>query len=116
MQPTDLIVYGVLVHLVCDWFLQNDWMARNKANLTHPAAWVHGGIHFVGMLLIFAPFWAISIAILHMLIDTRVPLVWWRRVYHQTTTGDVALHVAIWEDQVAHVVVVAIAALLSGGM
>lgn len=111
----NLIVYGIVVHLVCDWLLQNDWMARNKANLTHPAAWSHGGVHLVGMLLIFAPWYALAIALTHMLIDTRVPLMWWRRVYRQTDTGDVALHVAIWTDQVAHIAVIALAALWAGG-
>lgn len=111
-----LIVYGVVIHLVCDWLLQNDWMARNKASLTHPAAWVHGGIHLIGMMLIFAPIYALAIAIVHMLIDTRVPLAWWRRIYRQTSTGDVALHVAIWTDQVAHVAVIAVMALAVGGL
>lgn len=115
MAASDLIVYGIVIHLVCDWLLQNEWMALNKTNLTRPAAWVHGGIHFAGMLLIFAPWPALALALVHMLIDTRVPLTWWRRVFRQTDTGDVALHVAIWTDQVAHIAVIALIALLSGG-
>lgn len=108
----DLIVRGILVHLFADWFLQNEWMAINKVNLRHPAAWVHAGIHTVLMLLVFHPLIAFFIGIAHLLIDTRVPLAWWRKVYGQTTEGIFAIHVAIWEDQVAHILIVALAAWL----
>lgn len=111
---TSLCLWGIVVHLFCDWLLQNDWMARNKSSLRHPAAYVHSGIHLAGLLFIF-PWWmALYIAVIHLLIDTRVPLVWWRRVYRQTQTGDVALHVALWGDQVAHIAVIAMAALIIG--
>lgn len=114
-MTTDWIIYGVVIHLFCDWFLQNDWMAHNKASLsTSWAGWVHGLIHIAGMVLVFPYWWAVAIGLLHIVIDTRHPLVWWRRVFRQTTTGEVALHIAIWEDQVAHVVVIALVALLRG--
>jgi hypothetical protein len=113
---TKLLLWGIVIHLFCDWILQNDWMARNKSSLLHPAAWVHSGIHFIGIWLIFPTWVAILIFITHILIDTRVPLVWWRKFYRQTTEGPVALHVAFWSDQVSHITVLAIAALLTGGM
>lgn len=109
---SDLLLMGIVAHLVADWLLQNDWMARNKASLRHPAAWVHGGIHFALMLLVFSPPVALVVATTHMLLDTRRPLAWWRRVFRQTREGDVALHVALWGDQVAHVVGVTLAAAL----
>ena len=108
---TQLLVWGIVVHLFCDWILQNDWMAVNKSDLLHPASWYHSGIHFLGLLLIFQWWVALAIAITHWLIDSRVPLVWWRKFYKQTTEGSVALHVAIWGDQVAHVTILALAAL-----
>jgi hypothetical protein len=112
---TKLLLWGIAIHLFCDWILQNDWMARNKSSLLHPAAWVHSGIHFIGIWLIFPTWMAFLIAITHILIDTRVPLVWWRKFYRQTTEGPVALHVAFWSDQVSHITVLAIAALVIGG-
>jgi hypothetical protein len=115
-RATHLLLWGSIVHLFCDWLLQNDWMARNKSNLRHPAAYVHSGIHLAGLLLMFSWWMAILLAISHLLIDSRVPLTWWRRVYRQTTTGEVALHVAIWSDQVVHITMLAIAALIAGGL
>lgn len=129
MPFADLFILGLLAHLIADWFLQNDWMARNKADLGHIAAWVHSGIHFALMLPIFG--WAISglIFVTHILIDTRKPLIWWRRVFGQTVYKPIpeeagvypvherefchnsaAFAVAFWQDQVAHIVVVALAA------
>jgi len=116
LHATSLLVWGMAIHLFCDWILQNDWMAKNKSSLLHPSAYVHSGIHLVGLLLIFSPVWALIIAILHLLIDTRVPLAWWRSFYKQTTEGDIALHVALWSDQVCHITVLAIAALIVGGL
>lgn len=102
---------ALVVHLICDWLLQNHWMAVNKSNLRHPAAWIHSSIHFVGLLLVFSPFVALLLALSHLLIDIRQPLIWWRRVFGQTTTGDAALHVSFWSDQVAHITLLALASL-----
>lgn len=109
---TQLIVWGIVWHLFADWILQNDWMAKYKSSLLHPAAYVHSGIHLIGLLFIFPVWMAFLIAITHLLIDTRMPLVWWRSFYRQTTEGPVALHVVMWEDQVAHITILAIASLI----
>jgi len=95
---------GLLAHLVADWLLQNDWIAKNKSNLKHPAAWVHAGIQ--AALLALALGWVAGLVLggIHLLVDTRLPMRWWQRVFHQTTTGESAMHVAIWEDQVIHIV------------
>src|SRR2546421_6665630 len=114
MRATDLFVWGFVWHLFADWILQNDWMAVNKDLLSHPASYVHSGIHLIGLLLIFHWWVALIIAFTHLLIDTRVPLKWWRNFFVQTQGGPVALHVAIWGDQVAHITILAIAALLIG--
>ncbi|SRR6266567_85074 len=111
---TQLLLWGIVVHLVIDWLFQNHWMAQNKSNLLHPAAYVHSGLHFLGLLLIFPIWMAAIIAVIHLLIDTRVPLQWWRKVYRQTREGDVALHVAMWSDQTLHIAVLALAALVVG--
>lgn len=112
IDASTLLIWGIVIHLFCDWLLQNDWMAKYKSNLLHPAAYVHSGIHFLGLLLIFSPLIALLIAIIHLLIDTRIALAWWRRVFRQTTEGPVALHVALWGDQVAHITILAIAAFI----
>lgn len=116
LHATSIAMWGIVIHLFCDWILQNDWQARNKSSLLHPASWIHSGIHFLGLLLIFSPVVALAIALIHLLIDTRVPLQFWRKIYRQTTEGDVALHVAMWSDQVAHITVLAVTALLVAGM
>lgn len=131
---TPLLVWGIVIHLVIDWLFQNHWMAENKHRfvgprdylcfmgpapegmgplflLPHPAAFVHAGLHFLGLLLIFPWYVALVVAVLHLLIDTRRPLAWWRYFFRQTQQGDVALHVAVWSDQVLHIAIIAIAAL-----
>jgi len=112
VEATQLAFWGITIHLVVDWIFQNEWMALNKANLKHPAAYVHAGLHLAGLLLVFPFNWALTIAIWHLYVDTRIPLKWWRRVYKQTTVGDMATHVAIWQDQVMHWLIICIHALL----
>lgn len=109
---TDYALWGIIVHLVVDWLFQNDYLAKNKVSLRHPAAWVHSGLHALALLLVFPPIYAVGIGILHLLIDTRIPLTWWRKAYRQTTEGPFAIHVALWSDQVLHIAVIALAALL----
>ncbi len=106
-NATDLLLWGLVVHLFCDWILQNDWMAKNKTSLYHPAAWIHGGIHGLGMLLIFPVLPAIILGLSHMLIDLRVIMVLWRQLFRQTQEGVFAIHVAIWGDQVVHISIIA---------
>jgi hypothetical protein len=98
---------GVVAHLVADWLLQNDWMARNKKNLRHPAAWTHAAIH--ALLLGLALGWqaGLVLAAFHIFLDTRRPLDWWRRVFKQTLEGPAGLATAMWADQVVHIAAIA---------
>lgn len=49
----------------------------------HPAAYLHAGIH--GILLAPVLGWpAAAVAVTHLLIDTRTPVVWWGRLMRQT--------------------------------
>lgn len=114
MTATDLLAWGMVAHLVADWLLQNEWMALKKTSLKHPAAWVHGTIHLVALAWVFDGWTPTVLALVHILIDTRIPLAWWRRVFGQTTEGPMAAHVAIWGDQVAHVACIAVAARVCG--
>ena len=115
MSATDLLVWGIVAHLVADWLLQNDWMVRHKGSLEHPAAQVHAAIHYIALVQVFSWQAAFLLAVAHALIDTRVALQWWRRFFRQTREGEAALHVAIWGDQVAHIAVIAVAARGCGG-
>ena len=102
---------GLVIHLVCDWLLQNEWMAVNKSNPRHLAAWVHSGIHTAGLAFVFPAWLAVVIGLIHLAVDTRTPLIKWRHFIGQTTdpTNPATIHVAFWGDQVAHIAVLAIA-------
>lgn len=110
MTTIEYAFYGMLIHLFVDWFLQNDWQARYKTSLKHPAAYVHSGLHLAGLLFLFLWPAALFIAITHLLIDTRKPLIWWRNFIKQTTdpNNPATIHVAFWQDQVAHIVIIAL--------
>lgn len=95
---------GLIAHLIADWLLQNDWMAANKTSLRHPAAWVHAGIYGAVMGLAIGWLGGVVLGVLHLLIDTRVPLNWWQRVYRQGQNSITAVHVAIWTDQAMHII------------
>ncbi|HMA36722.1 MAG TPA: DUF3307 domain-containing protein [Chloroflexia bacterium] len=114
MHATDLLLWGIVAHLIADWLLQNEWMANNKSSLRHPAGWVHGAIHGLALLFVFSPLVALVLALAHVLVDTRQPLDWWRRFFRQTTSGTIFPPFAMWEDQTVHIGCLALAALLVG--
>ncbi|MEX0331596.1 MAG: DUF3307 domain-containing protein [Puniceicoccaceae bacterium] len=103
-----LFEQALVMHIIGDWILQNDWMANNKLSLKHPAAWIHAGIHAVLLGLVLGWPAGLIIGVFHMLIDTRVPFRWWQRTFRMTEDGPTAVHVAIWTDQVMHVLCLAI--------
>ncbi|EDY84381.1 hypothetical protein VDG1235_4012 [Verrucomicrobiia bacterium DG1235] len=82
-------------------------MSENKPNLKHPAAWIHGLIHFVLITIVLGWVAGLALGFLHMMIDTRRPFLWWRKVFRMTSAGETATHVAIWTDQVLHVLCLA---------
>jgi hypothetical protein len=163
LSTSDLLIWGIVLHLIADWPLQNDYLANNKMkrrtrNLRHgdgmmtpprmyqpserwwdrhPAAYIHAGIHGILLALIFG--WvAALLALAHLLIDIRVPVVWWSKLVKQTQPQnhktivfpssiratdqigfrkivllyDVGTEVRFWTDQVFHIVCIAVAALL----
>ena len=99
---------GLVAHLVADWILQNDWMALNKTKLRHPAAWVHAGIQGLCLGLALDPLAGLVLGFVHLLIDTRVPLDWWIRVFKKSAQSPQAGTIAIWLDQTLHIVCIAI--------
>lgn len=129
LEASELMIWGLVLHLMADWLFQNDWMAQNKMNRRkrgiamiispwwdrHPAAYVHSGIHAVFLAVIFG--WvAVPLAIAHFFIDLRFPVAWLSKLVRQTQppTGGfgIGTEVRIWCDQVWHIVCIAIAALV----
>jgi hypothetical protein len=166
LSASDLLIWGIVLHLIADWPLQNDWMANNKMRRRvrrirhgdgimtpprpyqpserwwdrHPAAYVHAGIHTLFLSLVFG--WpAIFLGLVHLLIDTRLPVVWWSKLIKQTQPEgdyalvgqdplredpegehrflvtsvplyDIGLEVRFWTDQVFHIICIAAAALV----
>ena len=114
LTATELLIWGVALHLVVDWLLQSEWMADHKPDLRHPAGWVHAGLHGLALAVIFPAAAAAVLALAHLLIDTRRPLSWWGRVCTQPQEGPVAITIHIWRDQALHVATIAVAALAVG--
>ncbi len=162
LDATGLLAWGIVAHLIADWPLQNDWMAKHKAERRnralspgwlgwlpggarwwdrHPAAYVHAGIHGLLLALVFGWF-ALPVAVAHLLIDTRKPVVWFSRLMRQTQPRreyaltlhdeayvedaarflaamrrtaalyDVGTEVRFWTDQAWHIACIALAALV----
>ena len=94
---------GVMLHLIADWLFQNEWMAINKVKLTHPAAWVHGAIHGIMLGVYFGWLGGVVLAAVHMLIDTRVPIRWWNKVFKKCENSPDLPILLIGCDQVLHI-------------
>jgi hypothetical protein len=99
---------GLIAHLIADWLLQNDWMAKNKMSLRHPASWTHATIYTISITLALGWQAGLVLGFIHLLVDTRRALGWWQHFFKQTTHGPYALHTAIWADQVIHIVTIAL--------
>ncbi len=98
---------ALIAQLAADWILQNDWMARNKVRLRHPAAWTHGGIQAACLGLALSWQAGLVLGSLHMLIDTRAPVAWWIRVFKRCGQAPEAGTIAIWLDQALHLLCIA---------
>ena len=98
---------GLVAHLVADWLLQNNWMAKNKSSLVHPAPWVHALIHAGCLSLALGWTAGVGLGLIHLLVDTRLPLSWWTRTFKNSANEPEARHIAIWADQVLHIACIA---------
>lgn len=98
---------ALLAHLVADWLLQTEWMARNKKDLRHPAGWVHAG--FYGLLMGLALGWmgGVVLGALHAVTDTGWPVNWWIRVIKKCERAPHIDVIRIGADQALHLVVIA---------
>ena len=109
----NLFERGLVAHLIADWILQNDWMAKNKTSLRHPAAWTHAAIHALCLGIALGWLAGLVLGITHLLIDTRVPVAWWIRVFKKSDQVPEAVSIAIWLDQTFHIVCIAIWVVLA---
>lgn len=110
LSASELLIWGIFLHLIADWLFQSEWMASNKSNRRvkkvtyqpigvsidvaepstntdwwdrHPAAYIHAGIHGSFLLLVFG--WAaIPLAFAHLIIDCRRIVIWWADKIGQT--------------------------------
>lgn len=98
---------GFGAHLIGDWILQTDWMARNKTSLRHIAAWVHGAIQGLCLGVALGSQAGLVLGFIHVLIDTRVPVEWWIRRVKQCAKAPEAASIAIWLDQTFHIICIA---------
>lgn len=109
----DVLVWAIVIHLVFDWLLQTDWMARNKSNLRHPAAYIHSGLHALGLLLIFPWYLALAVGFTHLLIDTRKTVTWWiEKIKKMPPSTPIFSQVEVWMDQIFHGLILVAAVLV----
>ncbi|HWH71930.1 MAG TPA: DUF3307 domain-containing protein [Candidatus Sulfotelmatobacter sp.] len=94
---------GLVAHLVADWVLQNDWMARNKKSLRHPAAWTHAGIQAACLGLALGWPAGLVLGFVHLLLDTRVPVAWWMRTFKKCSPAPELSWIAVGLDQTLHI-------------
>jgi membrane-bound metal-dependent hydrolase YbcI (DUF457 family) len=121
MNTFDWLLVG---HLVGDWLLQNDWMARGKRRgLLTPAGAVHVAVYaaaVVGALWLSGAggkpgcvlIGAVMVVASHWLIDSVDTAGRWMRLYRQSSREIVRVMV----DQALHLLVLALlAACFPGG-
>jgi|SRR5688572_14709223 len=99
---------ALVAHLIADWILQNEWMARHKISLRHPASWVHSGIQGTCLGLVLGVQGGLILGLVHLLIDTRVPLNWWIRAFKKSDQSPIAETLAIGLDQTLHIASIAL--------
>lgn len=131
MASSDLMIWGLVLHFLGDWPLQNHWIAFHKKNLKHPSGYIHAAIHGALLAIVFG-WWAIFLAASHLLIDTGKPVIWWGKLIKQTQpegneveigrfgsrqqympAWDIGTEVRLWVDQVFHILAIAVIALIA---
>ncbi|MDQ3249865.1 MAG: DUF3307 domain-containing protein [Chloroflexota bacterium] len=111
-----IFTWLLVAHLVGDWMLQNDWMARCKQQtLINRAIAMHCLLYTIAILLslwlatqhesVTPPFVRFALIIFgsHWLIDAANLADYWRRLFRQSDQRFVAVMV----DQTLHVIVLA---------
>jgi biotin transporter BioY len=114
LQRMTTFAWLFIGHLIGDWLLQNDWMARGKtqklltwAGAVHSAIYttiVMGAVWLAGLPGVSPARYAILglvVFLSHWWIDAAGAAAWWMRVFHQSNREIVRLVV----DQMLHILV-----------
>ena len=118
----NIFTWLLVGHLLGDWLLQNDWMAKGKKqSLFNPAGMVHFTVYtvtIVGTLWllsstnkgpVFYLILGVFVFVSHWLIDATRVVDNWIRFYHQSDSTMVRVMV----DQTLHILVLAIVTILA---
>lgn len=117
LDATQLLVWGLVAHLIADFLLQNDWMSRGKSARwwKEPSAekmlkksapgFAHALVHFVALFFVFGT-GAIPLAVAHYLIDLRTPVAWWSKLIRQTQpdTDDPLVGIKLYDENEAFLI------------
>lgn len=114
-HPMSVFDWLLIGHLLGDWVLQNDWMAKHKqSRLVNPAIALHCTIYTAiqwVVLRLVSPAslesvlgFTVFLFLSHWIIDAADLAGRWNRLFHQTDV----LFMRIVVDQVLHLVVLAL--------
>lgn len=125
---SSLFILQFVGHRLGDYFLQTSRQAENKSKnakalMDHCITY---SIMITILVMLVLPYkWAIVVFFLtfieHMIVDSRIPVVWWKNFLEKTITGnknfnikDLPFFVIIEIDQTFHIVRMFLIALLIG--
>lgn len=101
-----------VAHMVGDFILQNDWMARNK-KLNPIACAVHSVVYLMPFLLTHLQWWQlILIGLQHFAQDHTEFVFWWMRDVKRVPQEQWGL-IPLWVDQSLHILWIQIVLLLA---
>lgn len=108
------ITWLLITHFIFDFLFQTEWQATHKAKgrLINRALLAHCSIYTLGFLPVILASglhaaWLLFIFGTHVAIDTRRPIIWWRRAIMQNTPATIAATewLTIVVDQIFHILV-----------
>jgi hypothetical protein len=119
------MIFGWLIigHLIGDWLIQTSYQANNKMRgpFINKALFVHSltyTIVFIPILLVFkiSLGWLLVLFVSHYLLDRRRLVRWWMSKVKKVEKGAIGDHapLTIMVDQVFHLLILALIAVLTG--
>lgn len=116
------LIIGFLLHLVGDYLLQNDWIAREKTRSSR-VAMLHANLYATPFLLVCWSPWIALLWLSHFFIDRyRIAVVWIRFVNRGTDSNygfpaSKPPHIAFWlmviVDNTFHIIINSLSIYLS---
>jgi hypothetical protein len=97
----------LIAHIVGDFILQNEWMAREKKRSSF-ACLVHVAVYMLPFLLCSLTWWQLAlIALQHFLQDRTGFVFWWMRVWKRVHR-DYWSSIGLFVDQAFHLTWIAV--------